>query len=96
MAGKKPTNKEIVAKVEALTRINNIAIEMIENIGQSLKQYLEFKGDVKDVIRELHVGIRSGLSYSGSRCIQELQNRAVFLRQTTSGQAESSTHIMGR
>lgn len=48
MAGKKPTNKEIVAKVEALTRINNIAIEMIENIGQSLKQYLEFKGDVKD------------------------------------------------
>ena len=55
-----------------------------------------FKGDVKDVIRELHVGIRSGLSYSGSRCIQELQNRAVFLRQTTSGQAESSTHIMGR
>ena len=48
MAGRKPTNKEIVAKVEALTRVNNIAIQMIENIGQSLKQYLEFKGDVKD------------------------------------------------
>ena len=48
MAGKKPTNKEIVAKVESLTRINNICCEMIDTIGNTLKQYLEFKGDVKD------------------------------------------------
>lgn len=55
-----------------------------------------YKGDVRNVIGELHVGIRSGLSYSGSRSIQELQNRASFVQQTVSGQAESSTHIMGR
>ena len=48
MARRKPTIKEIEAKVEALTNVNNIAIQMIENIGNSLKQYLEFKGDVKD------------------------------------------------
>ena len=48
MEKKKPTNKEIVAKVEALTRINNIAIEMIDNLGNFLKQYIEFKGDAKD------------------------------------------------
>ena len=48
MERKKPTNKEIVAKVESLTRVNNIAIQMIENIGNSLKQYIEFKKDVKD------------------------------------------------
>ena len=48
MEKKKPTNKEIIAKVEMLTNVNNIAIQMIENIGNSLKQYLEFKGDVKD------------------------------------------------
>ena len=53
-----------------------------------------YKGEVKDVIRELHTGIRSGLSYSGTRCIQELQNRATFVQQTISGQAESSTHIV--
>ena len=48
MEKKKPTNKEIVAKVEALTRINNIAIEMIDNLGNFLKQYIEFKNDAKD------------------------------------------------
>tara|TARA_Y100000361_G_C10880242_1_gene198845 strand:+ start:274 stop:474 length:201 start_codon:yes stop_codon:yes gene_type:complete len=48
MEKKKPTNKEIVAKVEMLTNVNNVAIEMIENIGNSLKQYIEFKNDVKD------------------------------------------------
>ena len=45
---KKPTNKEIVAKVEMLTRVNNTVIEMIENLGNSLKQYIEFKDDVAD------------------------------------------------
>ena len=50
MTNKKPTNKEIVAKVEMLTRVNNtvILVQMIENLTDSLKQYIEFKGDVKD------------------------------------------------
>ena len=48
MATKKPTNKEIVAKVEALTRINNIVIDMVDNLGNTIKQYIEFKKDVKD------------------------------------------------
>ena len=45
---KKPTMKEVVAKVEMLTRVNNIAMDMIENLGNSIKQYIEFKDDVKD------------------------------------------------
>ena len=45
---KKPTLKEIVAKVEALTRINNILCEMIDKVGFSLKQYIEFKNDAED------------------------------------------------
>ena len=48
MEKKKPTVKEIVAKVEMLTNVNNLAIQMIENIGNSLKQYIEFKKDVQD------------------------------------------------
>mgnify|MGYP003115839028 FL=1 len=48
MERKKPTIKEIVAKVEMLTNVNNLAIQMIENIGNSLKQYIEFKKDVQD------------------------------------------------
>ena len=48
MERKKPTNKEIVAKVEMLTNVNNIAVQMIENIGNSLNQYIEFKKDTAD------------------------------------------------
>jgi IMP dehydrogenase len=57
---------------------------------------VSYKGEVKNVIGELHIGIRSGLSYSGARSIQELQNRATFVQQTIGGQTESSTHIVGR
>ena len=52
------------------------------------------KGSVTNVLQELARGIRSGLSYSGARSIRELQSKARFLRQTASGQIESSTHIL--
>ena len=45
---KKPTMKEVVAKVEMLNRVNTTVIEMVENLGNSLKQYIEFKEDAKD------------------------------------------------
>jgi IMP dehydrogenase len=54
------------------------------------------KGPVGDVLDDLIRGIRSGLSYSGARCISELQAKAEFVRQTSSGQAESATHILRR
>ena len=48
MKQKKPTMKEVVAKVEMLNRVNSTVIEMVENLSNSIKQYIEFKGDVKD------------------------------------------------
>jgi IMP dehydrogenase len=52
------------------------------------------KGAVRDVLDELERGIRSGLSYTGARNVAELQQKAKFIRQTGSGQIESSTHIL--
>jgi IMP dehydrogenase len=52
------------------------------------------KGPVGDVLHQLERGIRSGLSYSGARTIGELQRKARFVRQTSSGQTESGTHIL--
>jgi len=54
------------------------------------------KGPVDGVLEGLERGIRSGLSYSGARTITELQSKAKFMRQTVSGQIESSTHILKR
>jgi len=54
------------------------------------------KGPVEHILDDLARGIRSGLSYSGARSIKELQRSAVFIRQTPSGQLESTTHILKR
>lgn len=52
------------------------------------------KGPVRGVLSELERGIRSGLSYSGSRNLVEFRSYATFIRQTSAGARESSTHIM--
>jgi len=51
------------------------------------------KGRVSDTLYELETGIRSGFSYSGAYNINELQTRTRLIRQSSSSQLESSTHI---
>ena len=57
---------------------------------------IPYKGQVFPILSGLENGIRSGLSYSGARNLQELRENARFIRQTASGLAESNTHIMWR
>ena len=57
---------------------------------------LRHRGSVSQILEDLERGIRSGLSYSGARNISELQRKAEFVRQTTSGLHESRTHINSR
>ena len=52
------------------------------------------KGPVGDVLEDLHRGIRSGFSYSGARSLSDLQTKARFMRQTSSGHTESLPHIL--
>ena len=53
-----------------------------------------YKGEVAPILDNLLGGIRSGFSYSGVRTLREFQVKAKFIRQSTAGQIESSTHIM--
>jgi len=55
-----------------------------------------YRGPVKEVLNELGVGMRSGLSYSGARSVSEFQAKTQFIRQTSAGAIESSTHIKAR
>ena len=52
------------------------------------------KGAVSGILKDLERGIRSGLSYSGSKTIREFQSRAYFIKQSMAGATESSTHIL--
>ena len=55
---------------------------------------VDYKGNVKEVLGGIARGTRSGLSYSGTRNIREFQARAKMVQITTSGMAESKTHIL--
>ena len=54
------------------------------------------KGSARNILSEIETGIRSGLSYSGACNIRDLQSKAKFIIQTSSGAVESSTHISKR
>lgn len=55
-----------------------------------------YRGSVVDILRDIERGIRSGFSYSGARNLAQLHSSAQFIEQTTSGMAESKTHISNR
>jgi IMP dehydrogenase len=61
---------------------------------EGVASYIPYKGKVKDILADLEGGLRSGLSYSGARTIQELQSNAVWSQQTSAGTIESGTHIL--
>ncbi|MCX8009332.1 MAG: IMP dehydrogenase, partial [Patescibacteria group bacterium] len=51
-----------------------------------------YKGAVKDVVHQLVGGLRAGMGYVGARNLQELRNKAVFMRITQAGVRESHPH----
>lgn len=58
--------------------------------GESFE--MPYTGETSDVINDFIRGIRSGLSYSGSRNIQELRDKARFRTATVAGLAEAKPH----
>ena len=64
--------------------------------NEGISTTIPYKGSVKNVLTDLSNGIQSGLSYSGCRNITELQENAIFVRQTFSGLTESNPHILRR
>ena len=63
---------------------------------EGISTTVPFRGSVLKILDDVQRGIRSGLSYSGARSIKELQSKAEFVVQTSSGLSESRTHITAR
>ena len=61
--------------------------------GHTSSSTVDYKGTVEDVLSGITQGVRSGLSYSGTRTIREFQARAKMIQITSSGMAESKAHI---
>lgn len=63
---------------------------------EGIATMIPYKGPVELIFNDLVGNIKSGLSYSGAESIDLLHARAEFIRQTSAGQHESSTHILSR
>ena len=60
---------------------------------EGVASWVEAKGPVKGVLDSLESGLRAGFAYSGARNIQELWEKARFVRQTPSGVVEGGARI---
>lgn len=63
-----------------------------EVVPEGVEAMVPYRGSVKDILYQLVGGLRSGLSYAGAASIEELWERAEFIRITSGGQRESASH----
>lgn len=60
--------------------------------SEGVEGYVPYIGPVKDILKQMCDGIRSGMSYNSARTIDELQKNRVFIRVTHNGNRESGVH----
>ena len=95
-------NKEKFKKYNASTSLEE-KLKQIQNgstdKGNSYTKHIEgveafvrYKGSVADVVERLMAGVRSGYSYCGAKNINELWEKAEFIRITHTGLHENGVH----
>jgi IMP dehydrogenase len=61
-------------------------------VPEGIEGRVPYKGTLAGVIYQLVGGVKSGMGYCGCRTIPELQQKAVFIRQTLAGLREGHIH----
>ena len=65
---------------------------MSEVVPEGVESIVPFKGPASDIVNQLVGGLKSGMSYTDSHTIAELQKNVEFVRITNAGQIESASH----
>ncbi len=61
-------------------------------VPEGIEGRVPYKGSLAAVIYQLVGGVRSGMGYCGCKTIPDLQDKAMFVRQTVAGLRESHVH----
>jgi IMP dehydrogenase len=61
-------------------------------VPEGIEGRVPYKGSLAELVYQLVGGLRAGMGYCGCQTIQELQERASFLRVTSAGLRESHVH----
>jgi IMP dehydrogenase len=78
---------------------NDLTQEEIEDyVAEGVEAAVPYRGRAREILTQLVGGLQSGMSYSGAHTVEELQEKAIFVRMTGSGLKESGPHdveVMG-
>ena len=61
-------------------------------VPEGIEGRVAYKGTMADMVTQLVGGLKSGMGYTGCKNIEELQNKAKFVRITSAGLRESHVH----
>ena len=64
--------------------------EVVHVEGEMTK--IPYKGSIKDIVHKLLGGLASGMTYTGSKTIEELKGKADFIEISSAGYNESQAH----
>jgi len=67
-------------------------IEEQKFVPEGIEGRVPYKGSLAAIVYQLIGGLRAGMGYCGCRTIEELQEKAKFIKITTSGLRESHVH----
>ncbi len=73
-------------------RYGQAGAEMSKLVPEGIEGRVPYKGPLASMIHQLVGGLKSGMGYSGCRTIQELKEKARFIRVTNAGLRESHVH----
>jgi IMP dehydrogenase len=66
--------------------------ELSKLVPEGIEGRVPFKGELKDYVYQLMGGLRSGMGYVGAGSLQQLHQKARFVRITNAGLIESHPH----
>ena len=91
-ARKEQIAKERTLKQDGGGMVNDQELELIDYVPEGVEAIVPYKGGAVSVIRQLAGGLRSGMSYCGSKTLAELRINGEFMRITDVGLRESMPH----
>ena len=83
-------------KKEASAEEDLDPIAVAEVVPEGVESMAPYRGPVAEIVYQLQGGLRSGMSYCGSRTIQELWKKAEFIRISPAAWEESRPHALDK
>jgi IMP dehydrogenase len=66
--------------------------DQMKLVPEGIEGQVPYKGPARDVVHQLVGGIKAAMGYTGAATIEDLRERAKFIRITNAGLSESHVH----